>query len=83
MDARARAPRIKHHGVEDAAVVCWAAEAGEDAHDAVGQVQQRGPGLGPAQPCHSQQDQEYEYERHVGFHLLSGGRRKRNERSCR
>lgn len=50
MDACARAPRIKHHCIEDAAVVCWAAEAGKDAPNVVGQVQKRGPDLGTAQP---------------------------------
>lgn len=58
MDACPCAPCIKHHRIEDAAVVCWSAEAGKDVPDAVGQIQERGPDLGSAQPCDSEQDQQ-------------------------
>lgn len=58
MDACSCAPSIEHHRIEDAAVVCWSAETGTDAPDAVGQIQERVLNLGPAQPRHSEQDQE-------------------------
>ena len=58
MDACPCAPCVKHHRIEDAAVVCWSAESGKDAPDAVGQIQERCLDLGSAQPCDSQQDQE-------------------------
>lgn len=57
MDARACAPCIKHHCIEDTAVVCWAAEAGKNAPDVVGQIQKRGLDLSSAQPCDGEQDQ--------------------------
>lgn len=58
MDACPSAPCIKHHCVEDAAVVCRAAEAGKDAPDAVSQIQDRAPDLGLALSCDSKQDQQ-------------------------
>lgn len=69
MDARARAPCIKHHGVEDAAVVGWAVETGKNPVEAVGQTQERRSDLGPAQPC--QQDQEEKWP-HGERHRRSG-----------
>lgn len=57
MDACPSASCIKHHCVEDAAVVCWPAETGHDATDAVGQTQERVLNLGLAQPCDREQDQ--------------------------
>lgn len=69
MDARPCAPGIKHHSVEDAAVVCWSEDTGKDVPDAVGQ--EWVPDIGLAQPCHSKQDQEQkqpprERHRHSG-----------------
>lgn len=58
VDACPSAPCIKHHCVEDAAVVCWAAETGKDAPDAVGQIQDRALDLGLALSCDREQDQE-------------------------
>lgn len=42
MDPRPGAPCVKHHCVEDAAVVGWSAETGKDP----GQIQERGLDLG-------------------------------------
>lgn len=61
MDACARAPCIKHHGVEDAAVVGWPVETGKHPAEAVGQTQERISDLGQAQP--RQQDQEEKWPR--------------------
>lgn len=72
MDACPCAPCIKHHRIEDAAVVCWSAETGKDAPDAVGQIQERGPDLGSAQPRDSEQEQEQEWKWHGELHLHSG-----------
>lgn len=57
MDAGPCAPCVEHHSIEDAAVVRRSAQTGKDAPDAVGQIQERGPDLGSAQPCDSEQDQ--------------------------
>ena len=56
VDACPCAPRIKHHRIEDAAVVGGPAEAGQEAPHAVGQM--RGPDLGPAQVNNREQEQE-------------------------
>lgn len=58
VDARARAARIKNHGVEDVAGVRRPAEAREDLLGASGQVQQRVRNLDLAEACNSMQDQE-------------------------
>lgn len=77
MDACPCAPCIKHHCVEDAAVVCWSAETGKDAPDAVGQIQERGPDLGSAQPRDSEHEQEWKW--HGELHLHSGESAKKKE----
>lgn len=58
MDACPCAACIKHHSVEDAAVVCWTGQAGEDAPRAVEQIWKRVDDLGLAQSCEREQDQE-------------------------
>lgn len=72
VDASSRAPCVEHHPVEDAAGVGRPAEAGEDAPNAGGEIQQRdlclGLGLGLSQLRHSEQDQQAGNRRH----LLSG-----------
>lgn len=70
MDASPSAPSIKHHCVEDSTVVCWAAEAGKKAADAVGQVQDGGPDLGSAHSCEDEQQQQK--KRPGGLHGHSG-----------
>lgn len=69
VDARACAPCIKHHSVEDAAVVGWPVETGKNPVEAVGQTQERRSNLGPAQP--RQQDQEEKWP-HGECHRRSG-----------
>lgn len=80
MDACPCAPSIKHHRIEDAAVVCWSAETGKDAADAVGQIQERGSDLGSAQPRDSQQDLEQKWP--TELHLHSGESAKNDGSSC-
>lgn len=58
VDACPCAPCIKHHRIEDAAVVGGPAEAGQEAPHAVGQIQERDPDLGPAQVNNREQEQE-------------------------
>lgn len=72
VDARAGAPCVKHHGVEDAAVVGRPAQAWQNPHHAAGQTQQRVAHLGPAGP--GQQDQNHG-EKQPGWehHGGSGG----------
>lgn len=65
MNACPRAPCIKHHRVEDAAVVRRPTEKDP------GEIQERVPELGLAQPCDSEQGQEEKW--HGRLHLHSGG----------
>lgn len=58
VDARPRAARIEHHGIENVAVVCRTAEAGEDGPGAAGRIQERVDNLGLAEACSSVQNQE-------------------------
>lgn len=67
MNACPRAPCIKHNRVEDAAVVRRPTQTGKDP----GEIQERVPELGLAQPCDSKQGQEE--KRHGRLHLHSGG----------
>lgn len=76
VDASAGAARVEHDGVEDAAVVGGPAEAGQDAGQAVGQLQEAAGQLGLDQlpPNQDQQDreEEEEEERPGGLHLHPG-----------
>lgn len=64
VDARACAPGIKHHGVEDAAVVGWPVETGKNPVKAVGRTQERGSHLGLAQPCQQDQEEKWPHGEH-------------------
>lgn len=69
VDACPCAPCIKHHSVEDAAMVCRAAETRKNAPGAARQVQERRVDLGSAQAHSGDQEQQ----RHRELHLHSGG----------
>lgn len=68
MYACPRAPCVKHHGVEDPAVVRRSAQSREDAPDAVGQIQKSRFALSSAQICHSEQHQELKKHRKLHLH---------------
>lgn len=74
MDAGAGASSIKHHSVEDAAVVGWPTQAGENPLDATHQIQQRVAQLGPAVPGQQgQEDQEETTQPGGEYHRRSCG----------
>lgn len=75
VDARAGAPRVKHHAVEDAAVVGRPAQAGENPLGAAHQTQERVAHLGPARPGPQGQEEQEETTQPGGEHhgRRSGG----------
>lgn len=67
VNARPGAPRVKHHGVEDAAVVGRPAEAREDARE----VRERAPELGQVRARRSEKGQRE--KQNARLHLPSAG----------